>query len=126
MWAVYIDAVRTHLPQATIVFDRFHLSQHLSRAVDDVRRQTWRHMAGREKAEFKRTRVLWLTNPPTPPRQERTRPSAPHTPPREKQQQGQVHQPCRLCLWGRLALDRQHLPLLCGPAAALTLLGEEP
>ena len=76
MWAVYIDAVRTHLPQATIVFDRFHPSQHLSRAVDDVRRQTWRHMAGREKAEFKRTRFLWLTNPENLQRKERTRLSA--------------------------------------------------
>lgn len=76
MWAVYIDAIRTHLPAATIVFDRFHLSQHLSRAVDDVRRETWRRMAGREKAEFKRTRFLWLTNPENLQRAERTRLSA--------------------------------------------------
>ena len=76
MWAVYIDAVRIHLPQATIVFDRFHLSQHLSRAVDNVRRQTWRQMAGRDKAEFKRTRFLWLTNPENLQREERTRLSA--------------------------------------------------
>lgn len=76
MWGIYIDAVRTHLPTATLVFDRFHLSQHLSRAVDDVRRQTWRQMAGREKAEFKRTRFLWLTNPANLARQERTRLSA--------------------------------------------------
>jgi len=41
MWSVYIDAVETHLPQAALVFDRFHLSQHLSRAVDEVRRQTF-------------------------------------------------------------------------------------
>lgn len=37
MWAVYVDAVQTHLPQATLPFDRFHLSQHLSRTVDEVR-----------------------------------------------------------------------------------------
>jgi transposase len=61
------------LPEATIVFDRFHLSQHLSRAVDEVRRQSWRQMAGREKAEFKRTRFLWLTNPANLRREERTR-----------------------------------------------------
>jgi transposase len=73
MWAVYIDAIRAQLPAATIVFDRFHLSQHLSRAVDDVRRHTWRQMAGRERAEFKRTRFLWLTNPENLRREERTR-----------------------------------------------------
>jgi transposase len=73
MWAVYIDAVRLHLPQATLVFDRFHISQHLNRAVDEVRRQAWRQMAGREKAEFKRTRFLWLSNPENLRREERTR-----------------------------------------------------
>jgi transposase len=56
--------------------DRFHLSQHLSRAVDEVRRQTWRGLAGREKAEFKRTRFLWLRNPENLRREERTRLSA--------------------------------------------------
>lgn len=76
MWAVYIDAVRTHLPRATVVFDRFHISQHLNRAVDEVRRQTWRQMAGREKAEFTRTRFLWLSNPENLRREERTRLSA--------------------------------------------------
>lgn len=73
MWGVYIDAVRLHLPQATLVFDRFHITQHLNRAVDEVRRQTWRQMAGREKVEFKRTRFLWLSNPENLRREERTR-----------------------------------------------------
>jgi len=73
MWAVYLDAIRTHLPEATIVFDRFHLSQHLSRAVDEVRRQTWRQLTGPEKAEFKKTRFLWLANPENLRRDEHTR-----------------------------------------------------
>ncbi len=76
MWAVYLDAVHVHLPHATVVFDRFHLSQHVSRAVDEVRRQTWRRMRGREKAEFKKTRFLWLSNPENLRREERTRLSA--------------------------------------------------
>ena len=76
MWAAYWAAVRRHVPTATVVFDRFHLSQHLGRAVDDVRRQTWRQMAGRERAEFKRTRFLWLKNPANLTRTERTRLSA--------------------------------------------------
>jgi len=76
MWAPYTDAVRAHLPRATLVFDRFHLSQYLSRAVDEVRRQTWRQMEGRDKAEFKRTRFLWLRNPANLARHERTRLSA--------------------------------------------------
>jgi len=63
MWAVYLDAVRTNLPRAFVVFDRFHIVQHLNRAVDDVRRQTWRQLRGEEKTAFKRTRWLWLKNP---------------------------------------------------------------
>jgi transposase len=48
MWALYLDALHRHLPQATVLFDRFQLTQHLGRAVDDVRRQTWRQMRGRQ------------------------------------------------------------------------------
>lgn len=76
MWAVYIDAIRTHLPQATLVFDRFHITQHLNRAVDEVRRQTWRQMTGREKAKFKKTRFFWLSKLENLRREPRTRLSA--------------------------------------------------
>jgi transposase len=76
MWSIYIDAVEAHLPQAAIVFDRFHLSQHLRRAVDEGRRQTSRQLQGVEKAEFKRTRFLWLKNPENLARDEHTRLSA--------------------------------------------------
>jgi transposase len=76
MSTVYIDAVEGHLPQAALVFDRFHLSQHLSRAVDEVRRQTWRQLPGAEKADFKHTRFLWLKNPENLAQAEHTRLSA--------------------------------------------------
>lgn len=63
MWAIYTDAVRINLPWATLVFDRFHVVQHLNRAVDEVRRQTWRQLTGEERSAFKKTRWLWLKNP---------------------------------------------------------------
>ena len=63
MWAVYVAAVRERLPKTCLVFDRFHVVQHLNRAVDDVRRETWRKLQGDEKAAFKQTRWLWLKNP---------------------------------------------------------------
>jgi transposase len=63
MWAPSVEAVRRHLPQATLVFDRFHIVQHLNRAVDTVRRQAWRQLAGTERPACKRTRWLWLKNP---------------------------------------------------------------
>jgi transposase len=63
MWDPYVEAVRAHLPQATLVFDRFHIVQHLNRAVDTVRRQAWRQLTGADRPAFKRTRWLWLKNP---------------------------------------------------------------
>jgi len=58
MWRPSLAALRTHVAHATIVFDCFHPSQHFTRAVDGVRRHTGRQMAGREKAEFERTRFF--------------------------------------------------------------------
>jgi transposase len=63
MWAPYLAAIRDNLPRATVVFDRFHIVQHLSRAVDDVRREIWRQLPSDEKRAFKNTRFLWLSNP---------------------------------------------------------------
>ena len=41
MWDPYIRSVREHVPEADgkIVFDKFHVAQHLSQAVDRVRRK---------------------------------------------------------------------------------------
>jgi transposase len=63
MWAVYMDAVRAKLPKAQLVFDRFHVVQHLNRSVDEVRRAGWRQLSGEERNAFKKTRWLWLKNP---------------------------------------------------------------
>ena len=40
MWEPYIRSTRAHVPGAAgkIVFDKFHVAQHLGQAVDDVRR----------------------------------------------------------------------------------------
>lgn len=63
MWAVYVAAMREKLPRAFLVFDRFHVVQHLNRAVDEVRRQCWRRLSEDAKGAFKKTRWLWLKNP---------------------------------------------------------------
>lgn len=76
MAAAYGDAVRHYLPHATHVVDRFHVSQHLSRAIDEVRRQTWRRLTGRARVTWKHTRFLWLHNPENLRRTQRTRLSA--------------------------------------------------
>ena len=63
MWQAYLKAVRHHAPHARVLFDRFHLVQHLNRAVDEVRRSEMRRLSSQEKTSFKRTRFLLLKNP---------------------------------------------------------------
>ena len=73
MWRPYLAVLRAQVPHATVVFDRFHLTQHATAAVDTVRRQLGRRLAEAERPDFKRTRFLWLTNPANLRREERTR-----------------------------------------------------
>ena len=64
MWDPYIASVRMHVPGADrkICFDRFHIAQHLNRAVDMVRRNEHRMLSGDGDDRLKKTRYLWLYN----------------------------------------------------------------
>ncbi|MGH3852470.1 MAG: ISL3 family transposase [Pseudonocardiaceae bacterium] len=57
MSTAFISGITTHLPNATMTFDRFHLAAKLSEAIDTVRRT---EVATRP--ELKHTRWLWLKN----------------------------------------------------------------
>jgi transposase len=63
MWAAYAKAVAGHLPNAQVLFDRFHVVQHLNRALDEVRRNEMRRLSRRERAPFRRIRYLLLKSP---------------------------------------------------------------
>lgn len=63
MWAPYLASVQTHAPQAILVFDRFHVVQHLNRAIDEVRRAEVRRLAQTEVIDLKKTRFILLKNP---------------------------------------------------------------
>jgi len=65
MWKPFEQAIKQVLPQADIVFDRFHVSQHLGMAVDKTRRQEMRRLQreDQEKAkDLKNARYLFLWN----------------------------------------------------------------
>ncbi|MGH9203961.1 MAG: ISL3 family transposase, partial [Vicinamibacterales bacterium] len=55
--AFYVG-VTTHLPDAQITYDRYHLIQMLTKAVDDVRRAE-----AKTRPELRGTRYAWLKNP---------------------------------------------------------------
>jgi transposase len=65
MWDPYIKAVRNTIPDAEekIAFDRFHVSKHISHALDKVRRRE--HAAFMKQAgesPLSKSRYQWLTN----------------------------------------------------------------
>jgi transposase len=64
MSQAYIGVVEERAPQACIIFDRFHVQQLASDAVDKVRRAEVRDLAGTEEGKaLKKTRYALLKNP---------------------------------------------------------------
>lgn len=63
MWQPYIDTIKEHLPGAVLVFDKFHIAQHLLKAVDEVRREEAHELKKTNPELLKRTRYIWLKNP---------------------------------------------------------------
>lgn len=64
MWEPFIQATRSALPNADtkIVFDRFHIAQHLGRAVDIVRRAENRKLVDQGDTRLVGSKHLWLFN----------------------------------------------------------------
>lgn len=65
MWEPYILSTCEHVPDAEfkIVFDKYHVAQHLNEAVDKVRRQENRELLADGKGWLKGTKYAWLRNP---------------------------------------------------------------
>jgi transposase len=59
MSEAYLAGTLKHLQAAEITFDRYHVRQHLSKAMDEVRRAE----AKQHKGLLKNTRYLWLKRP---------------------------------------------------------------
>lgn len=62
MWQPYVASTVEHVPdaEAKIVFDRFHIMQHMNRAVNDVRKAEHRALAKLVDERLKGTRNAWL------------------------------------------------------------------
>ena len=65
MWNPYIASVREHLPGADgkMVFDKFHIAQHLGGAVDKVRRKENKILRAAGDDTLVGTRYDWLRHP---------------------------------------------------------------
>lgn len=64
MWDPYIAATKAYVPGADkkIVFDRYHATTHVTKAVDQVRRKEHKVLTARDDFRLKGTRYLWLWN----------------------------------------------------------------
>ena len=65
MWDPYVNSVSAHVADADrkIVFDKFHVAQHLGNAVDQVRRKENKALRAEGDDRLKGTRYDWLRNP---------------------------------------------------------------
>jgi transposase len=62
MWDPYIKSTKAHVPGAEdkIVFDRFHIMQHMGKAVDTVRKQEHRALKADGDERLTGTKYIWL------------------------------------------------------------------
>jgi transposase len=63
MWEPYVTSTREKVPEADIVFDRFHIAKHLSDAVDKVRRKENKALRTEGDERLVGTRYQWLVRP---------------------------------------------------------------
>ena len=63
MWAPYIRAIRDHLPNALLVFDKFHIVRHLLMAVNEVRKEEQAALKKTHPELLTKTKYLFLKNP---------------------------------------------------------------
>ena len=63
MWPAYYEAVSSNLPNASIVFDRFHITRILNNHLSEIRRELFREESNADNKELlKGTRWLLLKN----------------------------------------------------------------
>ena len=63
MWEPYVEVIKGKAKEALLVFDKFHIVQHLSKAVDQVRREEAHELKEKNPELLKDTRYIWLKNP---------------------------------------------------------------
>ena len=63
MWKPFRNATAKHAPQAAVLFDKFHVLRHLSEALDQVRKQEYRRLSGKQRRFIKGQKYTLLSHP---------------------------------------------------------------
>ena len=53
MWKAFRNSTQRHAPQASILFDKFHVLRHLGEALDQVRKSEYARLAGKDRRFIK-------------------------------------------------------------------------
>jgi len=61
MWKAFRNSVNRNAPNARIIFDKFYIMRHLSKALDEVRRSEYKRLSGQERSYIKGKRYTLLS-----------------------------------------------------------------
>ena len=61
MWKAFRKSTRKNVPQAAILFDKFHVIRHLNEALDKVRKQEYRNLEDKDKKFIKGKKYTLLS-----------------------------------------------------------------
>jgi len=62
MWKAFYNSVTKNAPQTNILYDKFHILNHLSKAMDEVRRDEYKRVAGKSRGYIKGQRYTLLAH----------------------------------------------------------------
>jgi transposase len=62
MWKPFRNATQRHAPQASILFDKFHVLRHLGEALDKVRKAEYARLAGKDRRFIKGQKYTLLSH----------------------------------------------------------------
>ena len=62
LWKAFRNATVKHTPQASILFDKFHVMRHLGDALDKIRKSEYARLTGKERAYIKGQKYTLLSH----------------------------------------------------------------
>jgi len=62
MWKAFEKSAKKNIPQAAVLYDKFHIMRHLSDALDDIRKKEYGRLTGKDRKYIKGQKFILLSN----------------------------------------------------------------
>lgn len=62
MWKAFLKSTKKNVPQAAILYDKFHVMRHLGDALDTVRKMEYARLSGKDRSYIKGQKYTLLSN----------------------------------------------------------------